>query len=279
MRNFITDLIHRKYVLERTIEDDMIFNSKEIEKDYFEKNEKWKPVELDGVKTEYEVSSKGRVRTSLGFAVKQFTYDRRYACVELTINGKPRVTGVHRLVARAFAKIPKRHLNKGLSYDDLIVNHIDGYKWHNTRSNLEWLTEKENMKHARDTGLNSGIMGENSHLSTITNKTAKACCELLAKGWKAQDIADKLHMSKKMVNHIKYRECWREISKDYVFPKLVNSVPYKFTDEQIHEICKLLEEKKYSDTEIANQVGVNRRYVNSVRHKKYRPDITSKYNF
>ena len=52
---------------------------------------------------------------------------------------------VHRLVAKAF--IPND------DNDDLQINHIDGNKKNNRKSNLEWVTNSENQIHARDNGL------------------------------------------------------------------------------------------------------------------------------
>lgn len=66
-------------------------------------------------------------------------------------DGANKVYRIHRMVATLFIP-PPPHL-KSYSVDELQVNHIDGNKLNNREDNLEWVTNAENMKHARETGL------------------------------------------------------------------------------------------------------------------------------
>lgn len=68
-----------------------------------------------------------------------------YPEVKLNENGKRTVRAVHRLIAVTFIPNP---LNKRE------VNHINGDKIDNSVENLEWVTPKENINHAFNTGLN-----------------------------------------------------------------------------------------------------------------------------
>ena len=61
-----------------------------------------------------------------------------YKFVSLRINGKPKQLLVHRLVAIAFIPNPD---NKP------VVNHIDSNRGNPQKSNLEWVTHKENSEH------------------------------------------------------------------------------------------------------------------------------------
>lgn len=54
---------------------------------------------------------------------------------------------VHRLVAKTFYDISEERSNI------LQVNHIDGNKTNNFIANLEWVTGKQNVQHAYDTGI------------------------------------------------------------------------------------------------------------------------------
>lgn len=91
----------------------------------------------------YTVSTTGVV-TRNNLVIKTRTRNGYLSFTE-SINNKQRDVYVHRLVAETYIPNP---LNKPC------VNHIDGNKLNNHVSNLEWVTYKENSKHASKAGLN-----------------------------------------------------------------------------------------------------------------------------
>lgn len=77
------------------------------------------------------------------FLVQEETKDG-YLKVTLSNNNKTRTRKTHRYIAETFVENP---------FNKPQVNHIDGNKKNNNIENLEWVTAKENAKHAKDTGL------------------------------------------------------------------------------------------------------------------------------
>lgn len=95
----------------------------------------------------YEISNEGVVRNLKTKEIKKSRAGGTSAyllCQIYLTKGKRKNYLVHRLVAKYF--IPNL-------YNKEQVNHIDGNKLNNHINNLEWLTPKENMKHAFDIGL------------------------------------------------------------------------------------------------------------------------------
>lgn len=112
----------------------------------------WKPVKgYDGI---YEVSDTGLVRSC-----ERVVYDSYHKTsklyggkllnptlnekgyLQVTLNNKTQKTyGIHRLVAGAFISNPNNYP---------VVNHIDENKQNNNVENLEWCTQKQNLKYSR----------------------------------------------------------------------------------------------------------------------------------
>lgn len=101
---------------------------------------------------QYLVNRKGSVIRENDGKEKAINYNHKgYLTTCFRIGNRYRTLFIHRLVALMFVPRPVRHLDK--SFNILQVNHKDGDKENNEDSNLEWLTNEENMKHARETGL------------------------------------------------------------------------------------------------------------------------------
>lgn len=93
----------------------------------------------------YEVSDTGLIRNrNTGALLKPFISQHGYAHIDLCHDGKRTRHAVHRLVAAAFIPNPD---NLG------DVNHKNGAKLDNCRTNLEWMTRKDNIRHAYRTGI------------------------------------------------------------------------------------------------------------------------------
>ena len=87
-----------------------------------------------------------------------------YLRVTLCKNHSTKRFQVHRLVALHFVDNP---------FEKPHVNHIDNCGTNNHYSNLEWCTQAENLKHARETGLADWKKG---HTKTYKSAETKKAC-------------------------------------------------------------------------------------------------------
>lgn len=243
--------------------------------------ERWKTIKINGDKINYQISNHGRIRKrSKKNMIKDFSGQNiRYYRVSFFINKVEYAFSVHRLVAEYFCQIPKRHREAGLTFKDLVPNHKDGNKHHNAAFNLEWVTQKENTEHAWKEGLCDGYKGENCHLARMSEKTAIEICELIMQKKTNKEIGKITGASKKQIQHIRNKECWKHITKKYDFPKLLDVTPYSIPESVIISICKELEKKTKKDTEIAKEFNLRRETVRDIRLHKTRIDISQYYDF
>lgn len=108
----------------------------------------WKTVVYNDKETNYIISNNGDlINTKTNHLYKRKLSNSGYVMYNLSLGNKIQITMyAHRLVALAFIPNPE---NKPQ------VNHIDGNKLNNHISNLEWVTQEENMEHCMNSGLSS----------------------------------------------------------------------------------------------------------------------------
>ena len=171
---------------------------------------------------DYMVSSKGRVKSFKGSVPKILsTAFCRNGYEKLNLrneNGSKNFT-MHRVVAMAFCDNPNGKKE---------VNHIDGNKSNNCCTNLKWVSRKENMRHAVETGLKIGLKGEkcaNSKLNDLEVLTIKT---LLSVGeYTNVEIGETVGASASTVCAIKRKKSWRHIpdcSREEILTQCANEV-------------------------------------------------------
>lgn len=165
-----------------------------------------------------EVSSTGRVKNHDGIKMNK----KGYLVVKKVVGhirgnvhiGKgdrfTRTFYIHRLVATLFIDKPRgRH-----------VNHKNGIKTVNRKSNLEWTTRAGNAKHAHETGLIEA-KGEGNGRSVLTEKIVRRLLKLdpgsiegtrnFARREYAKELAEKLGVSDTSIVNVWNRRTWTHV--------------------------------------------------------------------
>jgi hypothetical protein len=169
--------------------------------------EEWKQIEDF---PDYEISNFGRVKSNRysyrkplppGRILKQVFYKKTvpYMVVGLIRTpNKIETRFVHRLVLFAF---------KGKPQKNQVCNHIDGNRSNNRVSNLEWVTQKENINHAIKIGLTK--VGENVYNAKLTNETVIRIKKLIKNKVNQSAIARHYRVSQTLINNIARNISWK----------------------------------------------------------------------
>lgn len=156
----------------------------------------WKPI--DGFEN-YLISNLGNVKTVNG-KLRKINYGKcKYGYIELWKNNKGTKYRVHRLVATHFIPNPD---NKEQ------VNHIDGNKKNNTVSNLEWVTCKENIRHAIDNNLSSIKYGSKNHSAKLKEEDIIYIREKAKKEKTVRELAEQFGVSTTNIYNIINNKKW-----------------------------------------------------------------------
>ena len=216
-------------------------------------NKEWR--KIDGY-DKYYCSDDGHVKNVLtGKLLHRFTGTSGYLNVKLSKCGKVKTRSIHRLVALTFI---------GNSNPDLQVNHINGIKTDNALGNLEFVTQRENTRHAIEIGLFDNS-GQKNGMSKLTDEDIPKIRELLASGeYTQKEIAEMFGVKKNAISEIKLCKKWSSVGSNAELD--VRSA----AEKKAVEVVKFLKEGTMSQAEISRFVGVSQATVSNIKKGKRR---------
>lgn len=171
---------------------------------------KWKKIN----NCNYEISNFGIVRSKRFGRVKPKMNKKGYHKVSIWTNNGRKIFSIHILVLEYFGP-PKPS-------PEHEANHIDGDKSFNWIGNLEWLTHKENIQHAKDNNLIP--VGSEKYNSKLEEKDIPEI-KKLSKNYTHQEIADLYGVSRSKITNILNEKAWKHTLKD-IQPKEIR-IPFK----------------------------------------------------
>jgi hypothetical protein len=159
---------------------------------------------------------------------------------------------IHRLVATTFIDNPD---NKPQ------VNHIDGNKRNNHVSNLEWMTQFENMRHAVNANLSP--KGETSYLAKLKEEDILKIRLAAESGIKRSELVKMYKVNSGAISGILLGRTWKHVGGPLQQPQSKN----KLSPDDIPIIRYMFKEGK-TDLEIGNIFGVARGNIQQIRSGK-----------
>lgn len=183
--------------------------------------EEWRPVV--GYEGFYEVSNLGHMRglpRTLNYKDGRTVYlplrtltpsptgkyasiGRGYLAVKLCVNYKSTLLKVHRAVAIAFIANPRLLPH---------INHLDGNTLNNNTSNLEWITNGDNIRHASRNGLLRPQRGESCATHKLSTQQVMEMRLLYVQGHVGyRHLAALFGIEKTQVYRILKRKSWTHV--------------------------------------------------------------------
>lgn len=221
---------------------------------------------------QYAISSEGKVYSLR--SSKFLSENKRagnYIAATLSQEGERQEFTNHRLTALAYLTDNKEGKTvKGISVDYLVVNHIDTNTLNNDVSNLEWVTQKENVAHSVRLGNYKTI---NSY-RPITDEVAHGICKLLEQGSRIKDITNLFDVTQVTVSSIKNGTNYQDISEEYSFTNIPSK--NRISESKVILICNLLQQG-VSINRTRLQVNVGHGTVKSIKSRKSYQYISVNY--
>ena len=165
---------------------------------------------LKGYGNTYAASRCGLLKGKQGRLLSPYKEKTGYLTVVIFHKGIQKTWLIHRLIALQFIPNPK---NKPQ------VNHKNGVKTDNRVENLEWVTEKENQRHAYNTGLMTISCGEDHQSSKLSKD---AVIDIFTSGKSMKELVKKYGVGRGNIYAIQSRRSWTSVTNGLIrkLPKI-----------------------------------------------------------
>lgn len=185
-----------------------------------------------------------------------------YEAVCMRANNENVHNTVHRLVALTY--LPTE-------LEDATVNHIDGNKLNNSLINLEWISSRDNARHAMNTGLTIG--------TALTDEEVHSICKYIQDGFRNCDIKQILGVETiTTIEKIRSGKHFTDISREYDFSKNSLGRRQTISTPKIIKVCELLQDKQ-SVSFIAKKVSCSSGTVYRVKNRTRFTSISNNYDW
>jgi len=154
--------------------------------------------DIIGYEGRYSADENGRIFSHITNKYLKQYFNVGYYKITLRKNGKPKTFYVHRLIAETY--LGKR--------ENMIVNHIDGDRTNNHVSNLEWISQSENVIHAIKIGLMCVPKGEEHYNSKLTQEDVNEIRKQYNNGIKQNVLAKTYKVSTVQIHNIIRYKSW-----------------------------------------------------------------------
>lgn len=163
--------------------------------------EQWRPIKSYG--GTYEISDRGKVWSHIRSKriLKSFPNKQGYLRVTLCANGKMKTVSIHSLVLEAFVR-PRP--------EGLVCDHIDGNPANNHISNLEWVTQAENLRRGKSPFIHRGSKNCRSKLDE--EKVLQIRKRHAEGGISRSALAREYHVCKQLVCNVVNRKTWKSVA-------------------------------------------------------------------
>lgn len=210
----------------------------------------------------YEVSDCGRVRNAnTGRVLKPEVNDRDQERVRLYRDGESMRVFVHHLVLEAFV---------GERQEGREANHKNGDRRDNRTENLEWVTPKENTRHAIRSGLRSQARGEDVGGSKLTpSQIVEIRQRYFDEDVSQRELAVEYGLEQPHVSRILSGEVW-----SHVDGPTSDNMRGELSEDQVRDIYRRAHHGAESYSVIASDFDISKSTVSRIKQGDRWPEVT-----